>query len=104
MSDVFTVRADAAEGQPNPPELVVTSNLGGNGPAIFSPDGTQFAYRSRTQPGKPRLIIRALASGEERALVPEMRPFELVGWHPSGKSLVAAGTDNEARQGAPIRR
>lgn len=102
--DVFSVRLDADKDGPNPPELLITGNLGANGPASFSPDGTRIAYGSGDRPASQefsttRLVIRTVATGEERVIAPDMDSFVPQEWHPSGKSILVHGTDKDRRLG-----
>jgi Tol biopolymer transport system component len=73
----------------------------------WSRDGQQLAYLSRRgsenfgQEARA-IVIRSLASGEERELLPRLAHMEQVRWSPDGTSLLVSGTDGKGRGGLYI--
>jgi Tol biopolymer transport system component len=70
----------------------------------FSPDGQYLAYgsvRSLTpwKPGSDVITIRALATGKERELMPDLEYFDLFGWSPDGRSLLLGGREINGARG-----
>jgi Tol biopolymer transport system component len=60
----------------------------------FSPDGTQFVCAVPKQ----GLLLHTVATGEQRTLLPKVRPMR-VDWAPDGKSLLAYGMDGAGKRG-----
>ena len=73
----------------------------------WSRDGQQLAYLSRRgsenfgQEARA-IVIRSLASGEERELLPRLAHMEQLRWSPDGASLLVGGSDGKGRAGLYI--
>jgi len=73
----------------------------------WSRDGQQLAYLSRRgsenfgQEARA-IVIRSLASGEERELLPRLAHMEQIRWSPDGASLLVSGSDGKGRAGLYI--
>lgn len=67
----------------------------------WSDDGRYFSYvRHHDGGAAPTVIIRDVASGDERELLPAMTldgQRAKVRWHPDGRSLLAVGTQRDQR-------
>ncbi len=103
-TDVFvmslsTLQADAKRASVRYP--------GRNVNPTWSRDGQQLAYLSRRGSenfGREAraIVIRSLASGEERELLPRLAHTEQVRWSPDGASLLVSGSDGKGRAGLYI--
>lgn len=77
---------------------------GRNTAPAWSPDGNSLAHLSRRgsenfgQEARS-IVIRSLASDEERELLPKLAHLERVRWSPDGRSLLVSGSDNKGRGG-----
>lgn len=82
----YLYRAPVLGGTPQKLVTDIDSNIS------FSPDGQKFAYLlgNNPKPGEYRLIIRSVASGEERTLIsgPLNESQFDVAWSPDGKTVV----------------
>ena len=69
----------------------------------WSPDGKYLAYGLRPYPMGGRdsgvVVIRSLASGQERELSPRLDRWKLNSWSPDGRFLLVTGTDSKGRSG-----
>ncbi len=78
------------------PKNAVERFVGLNGGGTFSPDGEEFAYlSSRKKESYDRtIVVRSLATGEEREVPHDLRrTFSLI-WPPGGDSLIVQGYDD----------
>jgi Tol biopolymer transport system component len=97
--DVYTQEVDLNKGRVlGEPALAVQRFVGSNSNPSWSPDGQYLAYISKRSPAAARavsgvLCIRALKSGEERELLPELDWFNILRWSPDGRHLMAQGFD-----------
>lgn len=91
----------AVAAQPTP---LATQRLVTDG-GRWSPDGQYFSYGSQrpSVQGKvsaPVIVIRSVATGEERELAPALSNIFFNGaWSPDGRSFIVAGTDKAGRAG-----
>ncbi len=73
------------------PEKVIS---GASSNVTFSPDGTKFAYSvsASPEPGRFRLVIHAVDSGDEKTLVtgPMSQYLQAPAWSPDGKQIVSS--------------
>src|SRR5579859_1221857 len=111
VRDLYTASLDLDTGKLlAPPAPVSQLSTGSNFAGAWSPDGTYLAYlstrhRPRRGPGvrKPdTIVIRSLATGEEREVVPKLDalfPFPGLRWSPDSLSLLVRGTDEEGHGG-----
>ena len=74
--------------------------VGGNSRGVFSPDGDKLAYVSE-RGGRNRhvIVIRSLATGEERDLPRRLDVAWGLGWQPDGTRLRVLGRDLNGRYG-----
>jgi eukaryotic-like serine/threonine-protein kinase len=81
-------RAPVLGGTPEKVVADVSSDI------TFSPDGTKFAYSvgASPEPGKFRLVVHTVDSGEENVLVtgPTSEALQDPAWSPDGKQIVCA--------------
>ena len=80
----------------NAVEQFVGRNLGGR----FSPNGKEFVYLSGRQGWNDRaIVVRSLATGEEREVPHDLqRAYGLI-WPPGRDSLIVGGQDDRGRYG-----
>ena len=79
--DLYLAGVDPQTGKLTSQPLRITSRYA-NGSAAWSPDGKLLAYYRGTIDGRePLLIVRSMAKGEERELLPKA-PLELASWQP----------------------
>jgi serine/threonine-protein kinase len=86
------------------PATLGTSYAGSNISSVFSPDGRYAAWASRRglvgfDRGSTTLVVRDLAAGTERELVPPLASFLLRSWSPDGRQVLASGRDRKERGG-----
>ncbi|MCH7823711.1 MAG: PD40 domain-containing protein [Acidobacteria bacterium] len=103
-SDVYVTELGADGKLAGPPQKLMLRYEGGDGPAIWSPDGERLAYLSGASgapglPGRRALVIRSLQSGDEHELLPQLRRFEPADWDPDGDSILVRGQDTRGRWG-----
>lgn len=99
MSEVFTARVDPATGTVlAPPTPVSQDFVGWIASPDWSPDGQSLAYVKRPGPGAT-IIIRSLATGEERELRSDATSLYRPIWSPDGRSFLVNGTNAQGRQG-----
>jgi Periplasmic component of the Tol biopolymer transport system len=102
-SGIYIATMDPATGKIGEPKGITERFSGFNMSPDWSPDGRFLAFVSRRssarEPGSTVICIRALGSGEQRELRPELSYFQAVRWAPDGKSLVTWGTDPKGRKG-----
>jgi Tol biopolymer transport system component len=70
----------------------------------WSSDGKYLSYLSKRSPLSNLqvgsvIVIRSLATGDEREVVPELSNFILPYWSPNGKSFVTVGQDWQGNRG-----
>jgi len=102
MSEVYTARLDPSVGTVlDSPAPLSQRFVGSTSFPDWSPDGKYLAYAVVGPPvsAVKTIIIRSLATGEERELKPELKQFYRPLWSPDGASFLANGYDAEGRQG-----
>ncbi len=105
MTDVYMATLDPATGVIlEPPAPVSQRFVGSNRYPDWSPDGNYLAYVSQRGPGSPQappspIIVRTLASGEERELVPSLSSSGRPRWSPDGRGFLVFGQDTRGRVG-----
>jgi len=69
--------------------------------AAFSADGQWLAYYRKKQsgPGQYTLVLRSLATGEEREMATQFRKVHAQRWFPDGQSLLVYAEDSEDGRG-----
>ncbi|MDH3289764.1 MAG: hypothetical protein OEO20_14385 [Gemmatimonadota bacterium] len=102
--DVYVASIDVASGRVlTPPTAASQRFLGSNSTPEWSPDGQYLAYVSRQGPGPigtgSVIVIRSLATQDERTVAPELSTFQGLRWSPDGRFLLAAGTDRRSNSG-----
>jgi Tol biopolymer transport system component len=103
--DVYLATVDFATGRTlEPPTKAVERFVGSNFQPDWSPDGKYLAYLSRRGPvpvgaTSNTLVIRAVATGEERVLTPHLNQIARPRWSPDGASILVSGADRKNRQG-----
>ena len=77
------------------PSEVAPKSSGRTQNAAFSADGKQLAYyrKKRFDSGRYTLILRSLATGEEREIATQFDAVHAQQWFPDGRSLLVYGTD-----------
>lgn len=99
-SDVYITSLD---GSAKPQRATLRFPERNSAPA-WSPDGQSLAYLSRRgtenfgQESRV-IVIRSLASNNEREVAPSLAHLERVSWSPDGRSLLVSGSDNKGRGG-----
>jgi len=102
FSDVYTAEIDLAAETVTRPEARIESFAGRNAGSAYSPDGKRFAYFSRRGAtfninpwgesyGFLAIVVRTLATGEEREIPTIFTSASSPAWMPDGRSLVFAG-------------
>ncbi len=103
MSEVHTARIDPAGGIVlDPPAPLSQRFVGSTSMPDWSPDGKYLAYVVRRGSGPTSgavIIIRSLATGQERELRADVGSFYWPRWSPDGRSFLANGDDAKGRQG-----
>lgn len=105
MTDVYVAELDLATGTVlSPPVPVAPRYVGSNTSPDWSLDGNFLIYQSERGlvPGEgigSAVVIRSLATGEERELIPMLTRFRKPRWSPDGRSVVAVGRDARGREG-----
>lgn len=105
MTDVYTATFDFSAGRLlEPPSPVSQRFVGTNHHPDWSPDGKYLTYVSQRTPAPPYviidpIIIRTVATGEERELVPSLANVYGPRWWPDGRAFVVSGEDAKGRQG-----
>jgi Tol biopolymer transport system component len=102
--DVYVAGVDVASGRVlTPPTAASQRFLGSNSTPEWSPDGQYLAYVSRQGPGPMGtgsvIVIRSLATGDERTINPDMSTYQRLRWSPDGRFLLTAGTDRRSNSG-----
>ena len=69
--------------------------------AAFSADGQWLAYYRKKQsgPGRYTLVLRSLATGEEREMATQFKEVHAQRWFPDGRSLLVYANDSEDNRG-----
>jgi Tol biopolymer transport system component len=104
MRDVYSAKLDVEAGIIlEPPTPVSQRFVGSNLAPDWSPDGKYLAYVSRRVPGSPGgsmspIIVRSLATGEERELVPAMTARGRPRWSRDGRGFMVFGSE-QGRKG-----
>ena len=82
------------------PVNLIERFVGGNSRGIFSPDGDKLAYVSE-RGGRNRhvVVIRSLATGEERDLPHRLSRVRQLNWQPEGKRLRVVGYNQNGQSG-----
>jgi Tol biopolymer transport system component len=103
MSEVHTARVDPAGAIVlDPPGPLSPRFMGSTNMPDWSPDGKYLSYlvgRTSGPDPHPVIMIRSLATGEERELKADVTWFLSPRWSPDGRSFVAWGKDVKGRQG-----
>ena len=108
IRDTYLLPIDPEEGRPSGPRVSVGGRLiGVNEGAGWSVDGEQLAYVQLPQAGANdrfiTIVIRTLATGEERDLHPRLVSRQYGGsaprWSPDGRTLLVRATDALGRGG-----
>ena len=75
--------------------------VGRNSTGEFSPDGEKFAYVSRRKEAwnRPAIIVRTIATGDEREVPHHLRGAWSLIWQPDGNSLIVQASDDRGRYG-----
>ena len=103
MKDVYTATFDFSAGRlVEPPATVSQRFVGSNRTPDWSPDGKYLSYVSQRVPGPQfagtnPIIIRNLATGEEREVVPALAISRRTRWWPDGHAFVMVGDDAKGR-------
>jgi Tol biopolymer transport system component len=107
VRDLYTAAFDFVTGKLlASPHVVSERFTGANVAPAWSPDGKYLAYlsrrhRPRSGPsdfGADTIVIRSLATGEEREIVPNLRflnPRQVFQWSPDGRSLLPFSVDKD---------
>ena len=76
------------------PKNAIERFVGLNSRGEFSPDGEEFAYLSGREGWNSRaIVVRSLATGEEREVPHDLRFTYSLKWPPGGESLLVGGKD-----------
>jgi Tol biopolymer transport system component len=103
MKDVYTATFDFSAGRLlEPPATVSQRFVGSNRFPDWSPDGKYLSYISQRTPGPQYrvinpIIIRNLATGEEREVVPALAISRRPRWWPDGRAFVIVSEDFKGR-------
>lgn len=98
MSEVYTAQLDPAVGTLlGAPVPLSERFVGSTNSPDWSSDGKSLAY-VRGTPGKT-IVIRSLATGEERDVKPDLTRFYSMRWSPDGGSFLVNGYDAGGHQG-----
>jgi Tol biopolymer transport system component len=94
--DIHTAAIDFESGAVSRPFTQTVDRFAGrNSNPVYSPDGKSFAYFSEKNPlsGHLSIVIRTLASGEERDIPTTFvgQPLGGAAWFPDGQSLIFVG-------------
>jgi Tol biopolymer transport system component len=105
--DVYVASIDVSSGRVlTPPTAASQRFLGSNSTPEWSPDGQYLAYVSRQGPGPMGtgsvIVIRSLATGDERTVASDMSTFQGLRWSPDGRLLLTAGTDRRSNSGIHV--
>jgi len=105
--DVYMASIDVASRRLlTPPTRASQRFLGSNSNPEWSPDGQYLAYVSRQGPGPVGtgsvIVIRSLATGDERTISPDMSTYQRLRWSPDGRFLLVAGTDWRSNSGIHV--
>ena len=95
LSEVQTARLDPAVGTVLEAPVPLSQRfVGSTGSLDWSPDGKSLAYLVRGRV----IVIRSLATGDERELKPDVRFWRPI-WSPDSRSFLANGFDAKGHQG-----
>jgi len=98
MNDVYTATMDPATGNFTAPVLLSQRFVGGHSAPDWSPDGKSLAYLFQP-PGAGRdvrvISIRALDSGADRQLNPELKFMRQPEWSPDGRQFLVRAYDKQ---------
>ncbi len=82
------------------PKNAVERFVGHNSRGTFSPDGEEFAYLSEREGRRNRaIVVRTLATGEERIVPHDLKYVLGMFWPTGGHSLIVGGRDDRDRYG-----
>jgi len=105
MIDIYRTKLDLKAGKlQEDPTRFSNRFVGSNYCPDWSSDGKYLSYLSRRSP-IPNLyvgsviVIRTLATGEEREIVPKLSTFILPYWSPDGKYFLTVGRDWQGTDG-----
>jgi len=88
---LYSIAVDLDAGHAAGVPSLVTSDVSGATAALWSPDGRRIAYVRGHAGGRNALIIRDVATGEERVTPPVVQYARLDSWADDGRSLVVLG-------------
>ncbi len=105
--EVYVASIDVASGRVlTPPTAASQRFLGSNSTPAWSPDGQYLAYVSRQGPGPMGtgsvIVVRSLATGDERTVTSDMSTFQGLRWSPDGRFLLTSGTDKRSNSGIHV--
>lgn len=93
---LYSIPLDLKSGRAVGVPTLMASGVSNASPALWSPDGRSVVYvrgHAGTSPANQnQLIVRDIATGEERIAPPRLQYARLESWAPDGRSLVVLGS------------
>ena len=107
VSDVYLAKIDPETGSVlSPPSPLTARFVGWNRSPDWSADGQFVAYVSQRDsllrsPGWTggTIVVRSLATGEEREITPRLASMGSLRWSPDGRFFLVSGRDDRGRRG-----
>jgi Tol biopolymer transport system component len=104
MIDLYVAALDPTSGTVAAQPATVTQRSVDDNGGAWSPSAQYLAYGSRRasvqgERGAAIIVIRSVPTGEEYELAPALKDFDIRGWSPDGRFLLADGADKEGRPG-----